>query len=56
MDSKYNKCCIVQDLIPMYIDNLASIESRQYIEEHIRECYKCKNILEKMQTDLKRKI
>ncbi len=48
MKSKYNKCQIFKDLIPMYIDNLASIETKQYIEEHIKECARCKRVLKQI--------
>ena len=51
MNKKYNECCIVRDLIPMYIDDLASVESEQYIKEHIKKCDKCKKILLQMKKE-----
>jgi len=45
---KYNECCIVIDLMPMYIDDLASDESILYIEKHIKSCDNCKNKLLQM--------
>lgn len=34
-------CDIVQDLLPLYEDNLCSQATREAIEEHLRECEKC---------------
>ncbi len=48
MIKKYNECCIVIDLMPMYIDDLASDESILYIEKHIKSCDNCKNKLLQM--------
>lgn len=42
---KYN-CNIVQDLIPLYVDNLSSEDSKNMIEEHLQECEVCKKIVE----------
>lgn len=38
-------CTIVQDLIPLYIDNLSSRESSELIEKHCKECTECQNYL-----------
>lgn len=48
MNKKYNECYIVIDLMPIYIDDLASDESIQYIKEHINRCNNCKKILLQM--------
>ena len=34
-------CDIVQDLLPLYEDNLCSQATREAIEEHLRECETC---------------
>lgn len=34
-------CDIVQDLLPLYEDNLCSQTTREAIEEHLRECESC---------------
>ncbi len=41
-------CGIIQDLLPVYIDNLASEESRAAVEEHLAECENCKKHYETM--------
>ena len=46
------ECKIVQDLLPNYIDKLTSIQTNQYIEEHIVNCKECKKILENMQKEI----
>lgn len=35
-------CSVVRDLLPLYIDNVVSEESRVYINEHLNECVECK--------------
>ncbi|ABX43455.1 DUF3955 domain-containing protein [Lachnoclostridium phytofermentans] len=43
-----NKSCdIVRDLIPLYIDNVCSQESRKFVEEHVEHCESCKEELSK---------
>lgn len=61
-----NTCKIVQDLLPLYFDDLCSPETKQFIEEHLKECECCKtysnemtegvipkSIFENMRTELK---
>lgn len=38
-------CDIVKDLIPLYIDNVASEESRSLVETHCDNCEECKKFL-----------
>ena len=40
-------CEIVKDLLVPYIDDTCSTESRNFLEEHISECEKCRSELEK---------
>ena len=44
---KYD-CEIIQDLLPLYIDDVCSIKSKVVIEEHILECSKCKELLSEL--------
>lgn len=41
-------CEIIEDLLPLYIDNVASGESRCLVEEHVAECRNCCRLLEEM--------
>ncbi len=36
-----NECNIVRDLLPLYIENMASEESREFIEAHLSKCPEC---------------
>ena len=44
-------CNIIRDLLPLYIDNVCSLESREMIEEHLKECSECKAYMESMSVD-----
>ena len=37
-------CKIVQDLLPNYIEKLTNEETNKYVEDHLKECEKCKKI------------
>jgi Predicted integral membrane protein len=46
------KCEIIKDLLPSYIDGLTSNESNLEIEEHLKTCQECQNVLNQMKTDI----
>ncbi len=37
-----NTCNIVRDLMPLYVDDILSEESKQLVKEHIEQCEACK--------------
>lgn len=39
---KIMNCDIIQDLIPSYVDGICSDASKECVEEHVRECNRCK--------------
>ena len=41
-------CAIVRDLLPNYIENLVSDETKSYIDNHISDCNDCKETLKLM--------
>lgn len=41
-------CDIIADLMPIYIENICSEDSRKLLEEHINQCEKCSKELEDM--------
>ena len=45
------ECKIVQDLLPSYIENLTTKETKAYIEEHLEKCQNCKQVLESMKQE-----
>ncbi|MBR3024697.1 MAG: zf-HC2 domain-containing protein [Oscillospiraceae bacterium] len=44
------KCSIIQDLLPIYCDDLTSNDSREEIEKHLAECETCREVYENMKT------
>ena len=38
---KYD-CDIIKDLMPLYIDDLLSDNSKKFVEDHINNCESCK--------------
>lgn len=46
-----NECYIVRDLLPSYIDQLCSEQSRIFVEKHIAQCESCTQILQHMKVE-----
>lgn len=46
-----NECYIVRDLLPSYIDQLCSDESKVFIEQHMSQCDSCSRVLQQMRTE-----
>lgn len=44
-------CDIIQDILPLYYDDVCSAESRKMIEEHIQECEVCSNMLRQLKSE-----
>ncbi len=42
------RCRVIRDLLPLYVDGVCSEESCLIVEEHIKECEECRNLLEEM--------
>lgn len=45
----YDKCEIVQDLLPLYYDDACSAVSRQLVEDHMKTCQKCQRTYKELQ-------
>lgn len=43
-------CSVIQDLLPLYIDEVCSQESRKLVEAHLAECTVCGQMLEEMKS------
>ena len=43
-----HQCEIVRDLMPLYLDGVASGQSRQMVDEHLSECSECSALFSKM--------
>ena len=46
------QCEVIQDLLPLYVDDCCSMESRRLVEEHLKECEKCRELVQKMRQDM----
>lgn len=46
-----NDCEIVKDLLPNYVENLLSSETRKYVDEHLDSCGKCRYIFKLMKDE-----
>ena len=42
------ECSIVRDLLPLYVENMASAETAQYVSEHLKACNECQAELAKL--------
>ena len=46
-------CNVVKDLLPLYLDECCSEESRKLVEEHIKSCENCGRLNESMKEPVK---
>ncbi len=46
-----NECYIVRDLLPTYIDKLCSLESTEFVDQHIATCDQCALIAKQMHAE-----
>ncbi len=44
-------CDVARDLLPLYCDDVCSRDSRQLLEDHLKDCQKCRSLLEIMKTE-----
>lgn len=42
-----NKCKIVQDLMPLYAEELVSPETKEFVEDHCENCGHCRKLMER---------
>ncbi len=49
---KEMNCNVANDLIPLYVDDILSEDSKVMLEEHMKTCSECKEVAEKMKNDL----
>ena len=48
---KNEKCALVKELVPLYIEEITSQEATEIIEEHIKTCTLCREFYKKEQTN-----
>ena len=47
---KNKDCNLVRDLLPNYIENLTNNDTNLFIENHLKECSECTDILNSMKS------
>ena len=48
MAKEENLCALIEDVLPMYVDGLASQKTRSMVKEHLQECESCRSKYQKM--------
>lgn len=43
-------CAIVRDLLPLYVDDACSRESKDFVEKHVAGCEECSSVLERLRS------
>ncbi|MBQ8548796.1 MAG: zf-HC2 domain-containing protein [Lachnospiraceae bacterium] len=43
-----NECSIVRDLLPLYVENMVSAETGEFVKEHLEGCGECREEYERM--------
>ena len=51
-----NECDIVKDLLFSYNDNVLSKNSKEFVDEHLKKCEKCKSVLEEIKKEDDKKV
>jgi len=46
------KCSVIQDLLPLYVDEVVSDDTKTLVNEHLRACENCKKEYEQMKETL----
>lgn len=44
-------CDVIRDLLPLYCDDVCSQDSQGLVENHLKDCQECSELLEKMKTE-----
>lgn len=42
-------CCVVRDLLPLYVENMVSRQTGEYIRQHLEECPECRKDYDSLQ-------
>lgn len=51
---KKEECKIIEDLLPAYIDNIVSEETKTFVEKHLKECTNCEQTYQEMTAEIKK--
>ena len=47
-----NECKIVQDLLPLYAEDLISPESKEFVDDHCESCVACSKLMQRCMTSI----
>lgn len=45
-------CEIIKDMLPLYYDDVCSVDSKKMVEEHLVGCHSCRTELDRLKADL----
>ncbi len=43
-----NKCNLIKDILPLYVEDMVSTDTREFVSEHLEHCEKCRAEFERM--------
>ena len=43
-----NECSIIRDILPLYVENMVSEDTAEFVKEHLESCPVCRAELEKL--------
>ncbi len=49
------ECEVARDLMPLYIDGVASEKSAEFVENHVKNCKECADYMEQLKADIPKK-
>ena len=49
-------CNVIQDILPLYIDDVVSDDTKELVEEHLQNCEICQRVYHETKTDLENDI
>lgn len=50
-----NACKIVEDLLPLYVEELTQTETSEFVREHLAQCGRCAEVYRRMRTPVEQK-
>ena len=45
-------CKVIEDILPLYHDSVCSQESREIVDDHLKDCEQCRKILSEIESDI----
>lgn len=49
---KKTKCMIIQDILPLYVDDVVCEDTKELVDEHISSCENCARLVNNMKKDI----